>query len=133
MFFEKLIPAEDRYREIEQMMTLPEIATDGKRYTALVKEYNSLTPIVEKYREYKEAKKALDDAIEMRDDSSLERELRDMADEECHSNPNLTKNAILSSRLRQTKTIKYRELCKETVSIINEPTQESNLSFRRSF
>ena len=73
MFFEKLIPAEDRYREIEQMMTLPEIATDGKRYTALVKEYNSLTPIVEKYREYKDAKKALDDAIEMREDSSLER------------------------------------------------------------
>ena len=84
MLFEKLIPAEDRYREIEQMMTLPEIATDGKRYTALVKEYNSLTPIVEKYREYKGAKKSLEDAIEMREDSSLERELRDMADEECH-------------------------------------------------
>ncbi len=84
MLFEKLIPAEDRYREIEQMMTLPEIATDGKKYTALVKEYNSLTPIVEKYREYKRAKGALEDAIEMRDDSSLERELRDMADEECH-------------------------------------------------
>ena len=84
MLFEKLIPAEDRYREIEQMMTLPEIATDGKKYTALVKEYNSLTPIVEKYREYKSAKKGLEDAIEMRDDSSLERELRDMADEECH-------------------------------------------------
>ena len=84
MLFEKLIPAENRYREIEQMMTLPEIATDGKKYTALVKEYNSLTPIVEKYREYKNAKKMLEDAIEMREDSSLERELRDMADEESH-------------------------------------------------
>ena len=31
MLFDKLIPAEDRYREIEQMMTLPEIATDGKK------------------------------------------------------------------------------------------------------
>ena len=90
MLFEKLIPAEDRYREIEQMMTLPEIATDGKKYTALVKEYNSLTPIVEKYREYKSAKKALADAIEMREDSSLERELRDMADEECHEYEELT-------------------------------------------
>ena len=84
MLFDKLVPAEDRYRELEQMMTLPEIATDGKKYTALVKEYNSLTPIVEKYREYKSAKKSLEDAIEMREDSSLERELRDMADEECH-------------------------------------------------
>ena len=83
MFFEKLIPAEDRYREIEQMMTLPEIATDGKRYTALVKEYNSLTPVVEKYREYKDAEKAFADAVELRDDTSLDRELRELAEEEC--------------------------------------------------
>ena len=82
MFLEKLIPAENRYKEIEQLMTLPEITSDGKKYTALVKEYNSLTQIVEKYREYKSAKSALEDAIEMRDDSSLERELRDMAEEE---------------------------------------------------
>ena len=83
MFLEKLIPAENRYREIEQLMTLPEISSDGKKYTALVKEYNSLTPVVEKYREYKDAQKALEEAIELRDDPSLERELRDLADEEC--------------------------------------------------
>jgi peptide chain release factor 1 len=84
MLLDKLIPAEDRHREIEQMMTLPEIATDGKRYTALVREYNSLTPIVEKYREYKSAKKTLEDAIAMRDDSSLDKELRELAEEEFH-------------------------------------------------
>ncbi len=82
MLIEKLIPAEDRYREIEQLMTLPEVTSDGKRYTALVKEYNSLSPIVEKFREYKLAKKNMEDAIELRDDSTLERELRDIADEE---------------------------------------------------
>lgn len=84
MLLEKLVPAEDRYREIEQMMTLPEIASDGKRYTALVKEYNALTPIVLKFREYKRAKQMLDDAVEMRDDSSLDRELRELAEEEFH-------------------------------------------------
>ncbi len=84
MLIEKLVPAEDRYREIEQMMTLPQIASDGKKYTALVKEYNSLTPIVEKFREYKSAKQNLDDAIQMRDDSSLEKELRELAEEEFH-------------------------------------------------
>lgn len=82
MLLEKLIPAEDRFREIEQMLTLPEISSDGKRYTALVKEYNSLTPIVTKYREYCAAKKNFDDAVEMREDSTLDRELRDLADEE---------------------------------------------------
>ena len=84
MLLEKLVPAEDRYRELEQMMTLPEVASDGKKYTALVKEYNSLTPIVDKYREYKRAKQNLDDAVQMRDDSSLEKELRELAEEEYH-------------------------------------------------
>ena len=84
MLLDKLIPAEDRYREIEQMMTLPEVTTDGKRYTALVKEYNSLTPIVEKFREYKSTKNMLDDAVSMRDDSSLDKDLRELAEEEFH-------------------------------------------------
>ncbi len=82
MFLEKLIPTEGRYREIEQLMTLPDVVSDGKKYTALVKEYNSLTPIVEKYREYKNTEKLLKEAKEMRDDQSLEIELRDMAEEE---------------------------------------------------
>ena len=82
MFLEKLVPAENRYREIEQLMTLPEIASDGKKYTALVKEYNSLTPVVEKYREYKTCEKSIEDALEMRDDTSLDKELRDLAEEE---------------------------------------------------
>ena len=56
MFLEKLIPLDDRFREIEQLMTLPEITSDSKKYTALVKEYNGLTPVVGKYREYLSAK-----------------------------------------------------------------------------
>ncbi len=82
MFLEKLIPTEGRYREIEQLMTLPDVVSDGKKYTALVKEYNSLTPIVEKYREYKNTEKLREEAADMRDDQSLEAELRDLAEEE---------------------------------------------------
>ncbi len=82
MFLEKLIPAENRYREIEQLMTLSEVVSDSKRYTALVKEYNALTEIVEKFREYKAADAARLEAAEMRDDSTLDRELRDLAEEE---------------------------------------------------
>ncbi len=91
MFLEKLVPAENRYREIEQLMTLPEITSDGKKYTALVKEYNGLTPIVEKYREYKKAEKDLAEAIELRDDSSVEKELRELAEEECKEYSELCK------------------------------------------
>ena len=82
MILEKLIPAENRYREIEQLMTLPEVASDGKRFTALVKEYNSLSAIVEKFREYRKTEKELADAAAMKDDQTLDLELRDLAEEE---------------------------------------------------
>ena len=82
MIIEKLIPAEDRYREIEQMMTLPDVASDGKKYTALVKEYKALSPIVEKFREYKNAEKIRTDAENMKNDADLDKDLRDMAEEE---------------------------------------------------
>ena len=55
MIFSKLQRADDRYREIEQMMTLPEVVGNNKRYAELIKEYKSLEPVIEKFREYKEA------------------------------------------------------------------------------
>ena len=57
MIFEKLSRADDRYREIEQMITLPEVVSNNKEYSKLMKEYKALTPIIEKYREYKETER----------------------------------------------------------------------------
>lgn len=82
MFFKKLERAEDRYREIEQLITLPEIVSDNKEYSKIMKEYKSLTPIVEKFREYKETEKQMTEADEMMRDSSLDKELRELAEEE---------------------------------------------------
>lgn len=82
MIFSKLQRADDRYREIEQMMTLPEIVGNNKKYAELIKEYKSLEPVIEKYREYREAEKTLKDAEEMMRESSLDPELRDLAEEE---------------------------------------------------
>ena len=82
MIFKKLEKAEDRYREIEQSITLPDIVANNKEYSRLMKEYKSLEPIIEKFREYKAAKKNMDDSDDMMRDSSLESELRDMAEEE---------------------------------------------------
>ncbi|MBQ4071701.1 MAG: peptide chain release factor 1 [Clostridia bacterium] len=83
--FEKLSRAEDRYREIEQMITLPEVVSNNKEYSKLMKEYKSLTPVIEKYREYKDTQKAASEAEEMMRDSALEPELREMAEEEYKS------------------------------------------------
>ena len=82
MIFKKLAKADDRYREIEQMITLPDVVSDRKRYSDLIKEYKSLEPIIEKFREYKEAEKNMTESDEMMRDSSLDSELRDLAEEE---------------------------------------------------
>ena len=82
MIFKKLERADDRYREIEQMITLPHIVSNNKEYSKLMKEYKSLTPIIEKYREYKQVEKELNDADEMMRDSSVDPDLRELAEEE---------------------------------------------------
>ena len=82
MFLKKLERADDRYKEIEQMITLPEVVSDNARYSALMKEYKSLTPVIEKYREYMISQKEMRDADEMRRDGDLDTELRELAEEE---------------------------------------------------
>ena len=82
MIFTKLGRAEDRYREIEQMMTLPEVILDNKRYSELIKEYKSLEPVIEKFREYKVAEKNMRDSDEMMRESSLDSDLRELAEDE---------------------------------------------------
>ena len=80
MIFKKLDRADDRYREIEQMITLPHIVSNNKEYSKLMKEYKSLTPVIEKYREYVHVEKELNDADEMMRDSTLDSDLRELAE-----------------------------------------------------
>ena len=80
--FTKLLRAEDRYREIEQLITLPHIVSDNKEYSKLMKEYKTLTPIIEKYREYKTEEKEMQDSDEMMRDSSLDSDFRELAEDE---------------------------------------------------
>ncbi len=82
MLKEKLKRAEDRYREIEQMITLPEIISNGKEYARLIKEYKSLEPVVLKFREYTKAECEMNESDEMMRDSSLDAEIRDLAEDE---------------------------------------------------
>ena len=82
MLFKKLEQIDDRYREIEQRMTLPECISNTKEYASLIKEYKSLEPIIEKYREYRENEKNMQESDEMMRDSTLDSDLRLMAQEE---------------------------------------------------
>lgn len=67
--FEKLAFIEEKYEELSQKISDPEIIADQNQWRKLCKESSDITPIVEKYREYKEAVKAIDEAKEMLQDN----------------------------------------------------------------
>ena len=52
--FEKLRLTAHKYDEINQKLSDPTVINNNTLYTQLMKEYKSLTPIVEKYNELKE-------------------------------------------------------------------------------
>ena len=66
----------------EQSMTLPEVVSDRVRYAALIKEYKQLEPVIEKYREYRVSERNMREADEMMRDSSLDSDLRELAEDE---------------------------------------------------
>ncbi len=78
---EKLKDAEQRYLSIEEELASPEIFSNQEKYTALMKEYKALTPIIEKFREYKATDKEVSDLKEMLDEP-LDAEMRELASAE---------------------------------------------------
>ena len=59
--FEKLALMEQKYDEISEKLSDPDIVNDNKLYTQLMKEFKNLTPIIEKYREYKKAQSSFEE------------------------------------------------------------------------
>ncbi len=59
---EKLREAERYYSALQDKLSQPDIMSDGKAYRELVKEYRRLTPIIEKFREYKHSEEQLAEA-----------------------------------------------------------------------
>ena len=78
-FIEKLADTEQKYIRLEfELANNQALLCDPKAYAAAIKEYRSLTPLIEKLREHKRAKTDIEDAellIEEADDA----ELREMA------------------------------------------------------
>lgn len=80
--FDKLQGIEDKLEKINSSLCDPEVVSNQEEYKKLMREAKTLTPIVEKFREYKKANSDLIEAKEMLADSSLDKEFRDMASEE---------------------------------------------------
>lgn len=84
--FEKLKLLEERYNEINEKLMDPDVINDNNQYKNLMKEYKNLTPIVEKFREYKKAKESFDEAKELLDNGGLDKDFKEMVQMEYEEN-----------------------------------------------
>ena len=80
--FDKLETVEKRYEELTTKISDPDVIARTNEWRQYMKEHAEIEPIVEKYREYKKAKKAYEEAKEMMSDP----EMKDLAEEEMLSN-----------------------------------------------
>jgi len=75
--FDKLDDVEKRYEELTTQISDPEVIADNRQWQKLMKEHSDMTPIVEKYREYKKVANNLEEAKAMLEDPEL-KELAEM-------------------------------------------------------
>lgn len=78
----KLKGAEERFEEITSMLYNPDIISDMELYSSLLKEQKNLSPIVEKYREYKKAEETLNESRHLLDEGGLDKDFKEMVLEE---------------------------------------------------
>ena len=79
--FDKLEELVTKLEQIMKELSDPAVVNDQDKYRKLMKEQSDLTPIVEKYQEYKAAKQAEEDSLLMLDEESDE-EMKELAKEE---------------------------------------------------
>ncbi len=79
--FQKLEDALKAYEEIGEKLTDPDIISSQNEYKRLMREHKAMTPLIEKYRAYKEAKAAKDDAEMLMSDP----EMKEIAAEEYYA------------------------------------------------
>ena len=84
--FSRLEIFDKRYSELEKRMYEADVVSDPETYRDVMKEYAAIEPVVKKYREYKAARQAIDDALMLLDDADADEELRALAAEELDEN-----------------------------------------------
>ncbi len=80
--FHKLVSTAEKYARLEyELSNNTALITDAQAYAKAIKEYRSLTPVVEKYREYKRAQQDVEDALMIIDEADDD-DMREMAQDE---------------------------------------------------
>lgn len=79
--FDRLDDILIRYQQVLEELNDPDVVNDQARFRKLMKEQTDLTPLAEKYTEYKQTKQNIEDSLEMLETESDE-EMRELAKEE---------------------------------------------------
>ena len=80
--FDKLDAAVEKYERLEyELANNNALITDAQAYAKAIKEYRSLSPVVEKYREYKKTQQNIEDAMYLLGESDDEG-MRELAQDE---------------------------------------------------
>lgn len=77
--FDKLEIFEKRYEELNKRLYEPDVAADPIVFRDVNKELSQITPIVEKYKEYKSTKETINDSLSILEETGLDSELRELA------------------------------------------------------
>ena len=75
---DKLKSVEEKFEDINAQLCNPDVVSDMDKYRKLMQDVKHLTPIVEKYREYKKAVADLDEAKLLLDEGGLDKDFREM-------------------------------------------------------
>lgn len=78
----KLDLLEQRFHELGMTISDPDVIARQDEWQKLMKEHAHIQPIIEKYREYKEILKEIDDAKEMLSDEDIDDEFQALVSEE---------------------------------------------------
>lgn len=79
--FDKLEGLEEKFQQLSDKISDPEVIADQETWRKLCKEHSDLSPIIDKYREYKKLKQTIADDKQMLSDG-VEKELEELVKEE---------------------------------------------------
>lgn len=83
--FDKLADIERRYIELSEQINDPDIIGDNEKWRKLMKEHGDITPVIEKYNEYKKVKADIEEAEQMLNEE-VDDEFRQLIKEEYSEN-----------------------------------------------
>lgn len=78
---DKLKSISERLDKVNEMLTDPDVITDQEQYKKYMREHKNLSPIVDKYKELLTAKRNVEEARELMDET-LEPDFREIVEEE---------------------------------------------------